>query len=76
MSSAEILPFRGNKPLQQRPGLDQHPLPWSFSNGFIWDANRRAVGSTIHGQSAEWIVRCVNSQHGHDTGPKTDADPA
>ena len=79
MSSAEILPFRGNKPLPQRPGLDGHPLPWTYSNGFIWDANRRPVGSTIHGASAEWITRCVNGVHGHDTlpsEPPSDTDPA
>lgn len=73
MSSADVIPFRGNKPKPVLPWEAPHPLPWTYGNGFIWDANRRVVGSTIEKASAEWIVRCVNAQHGH---PTEEAEPA
>ncbi|GBU16851.1 MULTISPECIES: hypothetical protein [Methylobacterium] len=77
MSTADVIPFRGSKPLPVRPGVDAHPLPWVYSNGFIWDANRRVVGSTVQKEMAEWIVRSVNASHGHDTpSPEPGSGPA
>lgn len=67
MSTAEVIPFRGNKPLPVLPNVAQHPLPWTYGNGFIWDANRRVVGSTVERGTAEWIVRSVNAAYGYQT---------
>lgn len=61
MDTAQIISFPGKNLPKHLSGVEEHPAPWRYENGFIWDARGRVVGSTVLPDTAAWIVRLVNA---------------